>query len=122
MVEEDTFFQKIRDIIKNIPAGKVATYGQIAAYAGNPTGARQVVWVLRSSSQKENLPWHRVVNRKGRISLKPGQGYEVQKALLGEEGVTFDSTDTIDFNQYLWRPHEKSDSKSNSNSRLDKWL
>ncbi len=117
MMEDDTFFQRIKDIIKNIPEGKVATYGQIAAYAGDPRGARQVVWVLRSSSQKDNLPWHRVINRKGRISLRPGQGYEDQKALLEEEGVTFDSTDTIDFDQYLWHPHETQ--KSNS---LDRWL
>ena len=114
-VEDDTYFQKIKDIIKSIPEGKVATYGQIAAYAGNPRGTRQVVWVLHSFSQKDNLPWHRVINKKGRISLKPGQGYEDQKALLEKEGVLFDRTDTIDFDQYLWRPHQKHDS-------LDKWL
>ncbi|MGD2250863.1 MAG: MGMT family protein [Candidatus Methanofastidiosia archaeon] len=117
MVEDDTFFREIKEIIKKIPEGKVATYSQIAQYAGDPGGARQVVWVLRSSSQKDNLPWHRVVNKKGRISLKPGQGYETQKSLLKKEGVIFDSADRINFDQYLWRPYEKE--KSNS---LDRWL
>lgn len=97
------FYQSVKEIIKAIPPGKVATYGQIATYAGNPRGARQVAWVLHSSSRKEQLPWHRVVNGKGRISLT-GSGYEMQKALLEKEGITFDSDDTIDFDLYLWRP------------------
>ncbi len=101
--DNTSFFQKAKAIIKMIPSGKVATYGQIAAYAGDPRGARQVAWVLNSSSQKDELPWHRVINSKGKISLKPNYGYEIQKALLEKEGVTFDSEDTIDFDQYLWR-------------------
>jgi methylated-DNA-protein-cysteine methyltransferase-like protein len=99
-----TFHQRVIEIIKKIPEGKVATYGQIAAYAGSPQAARQVVRILHSSSRKENLPWHRVVNSEGRISLKPNQGYEIQKALLKKEGIRFDLQDTIDFNRYLWSP------------------
>ncbi|MDP8228564.1 MAG: MGMT family protein, partial [Candidatus Electryoneaceae bacterium] len=74
----DTFYQSVKAIIKRIPTGKVATYGQIAAYAGNPQAARQVVRVLHTSARKDNLPWYRVVNRLGRISLKKGSGYEEQ--------------------------------------------
>ena len=99
-----SFHQRVVAIIKKIPKGKVATYGQIAALAGSPRAVRQVVRILHSSSQKEQLPWHRVVNRQGRISLKPGSGYEIQKALLKEEGVTFGSSDDIDFERYLWSP------------------
>ena len=80
----------------------MATYGQIAAYAGNHRGARQVVWILNSFSRKEKLPWHRVINGKGQISLKPNCGYEIQKALLQKEGVEFDEDDFIDFERYLW--------------------
>ncbi|MGD2247755.1 MAG: MGMT family protein [Candidatus Methanofastidiosia archaeon] len=98
---EQSFTQRIIYIIKNIPPGKVATYGQIADMAGNPRGARQVAWVLHSSSQKYDLPWHRVVNSKGKISLK-GEGYTMQKQLLQKEGVIFGENDTIDFEQYLW--------------------
>ena len=99
-----SFSQRVKDIVKKIPRGKVATYGQIAAYAGNPRAARQVVWILHSSSRKDRLPWHRVINRKGRISLKPNYGYEIQKELLWKEGIKFDKNDTIDFDRYLWSP------------------
>ena len=87
------FHQRVVAIIKKIPKGKVATYGQIAALAGNPRAARQVVRILHSSSQKEQLPWHRVVNRQGQISLRSGSGYETQKELLKEEGIAFGISD-----------------------------
>lgn len=101
---ETSFSQRVKEIMKKIPPGKVATYGQIAAYAGNPHATRQVVWILHSSSQKDNLPWHRIINSKGRISLKPNYGYETQKELLEKEGITFDKDDNIDFGRYLWHP------------------
>jgi len=96
------FQEKVKDIIRNIPEGKVATYGLIAAMAGNPRAARQVVRILHTSSAKDNLPWHRVINSKGGISLKPGHGYEIQKGLLEREGIAFDADDIIDFDRYLW--------------------
>jgi methylated-DNA-protein-cysteine methyltransferase-like protein len=99
-----TLTQRIKDIIKKIPRGKVATYGQIATVAGNPRAARLVIWVLNSSSQKDKLPWHRVINGKGKISLKPGHGYEIQKAMLLKEGVKFNEKDAIDFSRFLWIP------------------
>jgi len=102
--EGSSFTERVKDIIKKIPRGKVATYGQIAAYAGNPRGARQVVRILHSSSGKDKLPWHRVVNRQGRIGLKPSHGYEIQRELLRKEGIRFDKNDTIDFDLYLWSP------------------
>jgi len=98
-----TFSGEVVDIIKNIPRGKVATYGQIAELAGNRFASRQVVRVLNTSSRSEKLPWHRVVNSSGKISLKPGHGYEEQKVLLVEEGVSFDKDDRIDFKTYLWK-------------------
>ena len=102
--EAFSFTQEVKDVTKKIPRGKVATYGQIAAYAGNPRGARQVVRILHSSSRKDKLPWHRVVNSKGKIALKPNYGFEIQKGLLRKEGVKFDDNDTIDFDRYLWSP------------------
>lgn len=94
--------QRIKDIIKKIPRGKVATYGQIATMAGNPLAARQVVRILHSSSRKEKLPWHRVINSKGRISLQPGFGYEEQKSKLIKEGIKFDKSGRIDFALFMW--------------------
>jgi len=101
---EETFTDRVKSIIKKIPKGRVATYGQIAALAGNPRAARQVVRILHSSSRKDKLPWHRVINAKGGISLKPGQGYELQRSLLEKEGVAFGLSDIIDFDRFLWAP------------------
>ena len=98
------FSERIKLIIKSIPRGKVASYGQIAAFAGNPRAARQVVRILHSSTTKDGLPWHRVINGQGRISLKPGQGYELQKRLLKKEGIKFSLDGSIDLNEFQWRP------------------
>ena len=98
------FSQRVIEVIKSIPPGKVQTYGGIAAAAGNPRGARVVVWLLNSSSRKEDLPWHRVINSKGKISLKPGYGLELQKQLLESEGIIFKTEDGIDLSTYLWNP------------------
>lgn len=97
------FSQRIIETIKQIPEGSVATYGQIAALAGNGRAARTVSWILNSSSEKHDLPWHRVVNSKGFISLK-GEGYEMQKQLLRQEGVKFGKNDRINLKKYLWNP------------------
>jgi methylated-DNA-protein-cysteine methyltransferase-like protein len=98
------FTSKVIRLIKSIPKGKVATYGQIACLAGFNISVRRVVWILHSCSEKEGLPWHRVVNRRGTISLKPGAGYEKQKEMLKKEGIVFDERDRIDLERYLWEP------------------
>ena len=96
------FTKKVKSIIKKIPSGKVATYGQIAQLAGNHRAARQVAWILHSSSHKDNLPWHRVINSKGMISLPPNKGGELQKHLLEIEGITFQSQNSINLKKFLW--------------------
>ncbi len=101
---DKNFTSTVKSLIKNIPTGKVCTYGIIAAVAGNPRAARQVARILHSCSKKEGLPWHRVVNREGKISLKPHQGYELQKQLLDFEGVIFNSEEKICFDTFLWMP------------------
>jgi len=98
------FAQRVIDAVLRVPAGSVATYGQIAFLAGNPRGVRGVVWILHSSSNQRGLPWHRIVNRNGKISLRPGDGYEEQKLLLLSEGIVFDPDDRIDLARFLWRP------------------
>lgn len=80
------FTEQVLEIIKSIPYGTVMTYGQIAAYAGNPRGARQVSRILSGMSLKHNLPWHRVINSKGGISLNGEAGF-VQCELLSAEGI-----------------------------------
>jgi len=96
------FTLKVKTLIRKIPAGKVASYGLIAALAGNPRAARQVAWILHASSPADKLPWHRVINRMGKISLKPFEGYEIQKQRLEQEGVVFDEHDAIDLDRFLW--------------------
>ncbi len=95
-------------LIKRIPRGRVATYGQIAALAGNPQGARQVVRLLYSLSDKEGLPWHRVINSNGQISLPSGRGFEQQRAMLADEGVQLDRNDRIDLRRFQWKPRSVS--------------
>ena len=80
-------FEKIRAVIRKIPRGKVATYGQIAEAAGFPGCARQVVWALRDS-EKHGVPWHRVLAAGGHIRL-PGEAGLEQRLRLRGEGVAF---------------------------------
>ncbi len=79
---------RIIAVLKALKTGTVSSYGAVAAAAGVPNGARTVARVLHSMSRTENLPWHRVVRSDGRIALPRGGGFELQKALLEEEGVT----------------------------------
>jgi methylated-DNA-protein-cysteine methyltransferase-like protein len=96
-------------VIRSIPRGKVATYGQVAGVAGSPLAARQVVRVLHALSRKESLPWHRVINSGGTISLSRGAGFEAQKTLLEAEGVRVSEKGRVDLKKYLWKPRLKID-------------
>jgi methylated-DNA-protein-cysteine methyltransferase-like protein len=98
------FSERVKRLIAAIPAGRVATYGQIAACAGNHRAARQVAWLLHSSSKKENLPWHRVINSRGTISLPVGGGFEEQRMLLEAEGVQVDRGGRVKLGEFLWNP------------------
>lgn len=101
------FTTLVKRALKRIPKGKVATYGQIAELAGSPRGARQVVRILHSSSERDNLPWHRVINSQGHIALKRGQGFELQQALLESEDVFVEASGHIDLKRYQWRPRAR---------------
>lgn len=98
------FTEKVIQIIKSIPEGKVMTYGQIAAVAGNRRGARQVVRILHSMSGKYELPWYRVVNAKGEIALKDEEARFEQMTLLFQEGIEIDNRDRIDLDVYRYHP------------------
>jgi methylated-DNA-protein-cysteine methyltransferase-like protein len=100
----DQLHNRIVRTLKRIPRGRVATYGQIATLAGNPRAARQVVRALHTSSSKESLPWFRVINSRGLISLPHGAGFEEQRARLEAEGVVCDPDGRVDLSVYQWRP------------------
>ncbi|MFX1417698.1 MAG: MGMT family protein [Promethearchaeota archaeon] len=97
------FTQRIIQIIQSIPKGKVLTYGFVAKLAGNPRAARQVSWILHSSTKKYNLPWHRVISSKGIISMKSVDDCEYQKLLLEHEGIKVEDGFKIDLKEYLWK-------------------
>ena len=95
------FTAEIIKVILSVPEGKVITYGKAAALAGNPKGARQVARILHSMTGKYNLPWHRVINSKGKISLREGEGMEEQIHLLLQEGVEVSADGVIDLKKHL---------------------
>jgi methylated-DNA-protein-cysteine methyltransferase related protein len=95
-------------VVKKIPRGRVATYGQIAALAGMPRAARQVGYALRATPDNVKIPWHRVVNAQGRVSMRlkdwQSGGDDLQKILLEAEGVEFDETGKMNLKRYRWEP------------------
>jgi len=98
------FTRKVKDAIRSVPKGRVATYGQIAALAGNERAARQVAWILHSSSPKDRLPWHRVINARGGISLKRGAGFEEQMRRLKAESVGLSRNGYVNLARHVWQP------------------
>jgi len=94
----NSFFENVYHVVTMIRPGRVATYGQIATYLGNPRAARTVGWALRALPEGSSVPWHRVINSQGRISTST----TLQRVLLEEEGVKFDERGCIDLNRYLW--------------------
>ena len=97
-------YQQIYQLVKTIPLGKVATYGQIAATLGKPQGARLIGWAL--SVCPKDIPWHRVVNRKGMISITNRTISKLEQAnLLKQEGITVTEKNGnfwVDLDKYLW--------------------
>jgi len=99
----DSFFEMVYKIVRCIPPGKVATYGQIARLAGKPRGARTVGWALHSMPDGSDVPWQRVVNARGVITLDArGPGGAIQRVLLEAEGIAFDEEGRIDLGAFGW--------------------
>lgn len=101
-----SFTNKVIATVKKIPFGKVASYGQVALYAGVPRGARQVGWILHATETKPSIqiPWWRVINNSGRISIKGSYSYtpDLQRKLLLAEGIEVAKNFDIDIEKYRW--------------------
>ena len=94
-------FENIYEVVKSIPKGKVATYGQVALLAGNPRWARVVGYALHVNPEPGIIPCHRVVNREGKVAPSFAFGGEgVQRQLLESEGIVFESDGRIDLGKY----------------------
>lgn len=98
-------YSRFYDVIQQIPEGKVATYGQVASLAGFPGYARQVGYALHATPADMDLPWHRVINAKGMISIKSDGPFDnVQRQMLEDEGIIFDTNNRIPLKIYQWAP------------------
>jgi methylated-DNA-protein-cysteine methyltransferase-like protein len=97
-------------VVRRIPRGRVATYGQVARLASQPGHARLVGYALAALDDRSRLPWHRVVNAAGRISPRRDKGPEsvIQRLRLEREGVVFDSRGAIRLALFRWRPRRTS--------------
>ena len=97
-------YERIYAIVRRIPAGKVATYGQIARLAGLAGHARQVGYALHAQVDEADVPWHRVINAKGEISKRANPDDEkIQREFLEDEGVEFDEYARVSLSRYQWR-------------------
>ena len=94
------FTAEVVRILKEIPPGRVVTYGQVARLAGSPRAARQVVRILHTMSEKHQLPWHRVVNAKGEIAVPDDESRAIQRMLLESEDVEFLSDGRVDLSVF----------------------
>jgi methylated-DNA-protein-cysteine methyltransferase related protein len=94
-------FKHIIAVVRRVPRGRVASYGQIARLAGPRCHARLVGYALAALPEGSRVPWQRIVNRAGRVSL-PGPSGDLQRQLLEAEGVRFDSQDRIDLARHGW--------------------
>lgn len=105
IMQNDNFFNKVYDVVRKIPKGNVATYGQIAALCGNKMAARIVGCALHVNPEPFVIPCHRVVNRFGGLARAFAfGGLNVQKELLLRENIDFIDEYTVDFSKYLWNP------------------
>jgi methylated-DNA-protein-cysteine methyltransferase-like protein len=103
------FRRAVYALVRKIPKGKLATYGQLAALLGRPRHARHVGTALAATPDNVRIPWHRVVNAQGRISLRLKNwntgSDDLQRIRLEDEGVVFSADGKIDLKRFAWQPN-----------------
>jgi len=105
MKSPESFYDKVIEVVKQIPYGKVTTYGLIAEYLGSKRSARMVGWVLNKQKGNLEIPAHRVVNRKGLLTGKMHfDGINLMQELLENEGIIIKNNQIVDLEKYLWKP------------------
>src|SRR3989344_2217798 len=111
MKTEKNFYKKVYDVVKKIPRGKVSTYQQVAIMVSTPRAAQAVGWALRALPMGHDIPWQRVINSRGMISIQNLRAPKsLQVKLLREENIEVKEIDGnyfVDLGKYLWRPYRK---------------
>ena len=103
ILKDAPLYERIYAVARQIPAAKVSTYSQIAAIVGRGCSAREVGYAMAAlRADDRSVPWQRVVNSQGEISLRPDQGGAAQRQLLEAEGIEFDAKGRIDFDRFGW--------------------
>lgn len=103
--KNDNFFERVYEIVRQIPEGKVTSYGAIAKVLGTARSARMVGWAMNASHNREDVPAHRVVNRKGLLSGKHHfEGTNLMQQLLENEGIQVVDNQIVDFEKVFWLP------------------
>ena len=105
MSNNDTFFERVYAIARQIPAGRVTSYGAIAKALGTARSARMVGWAMNASHLMEDIPAHRVVNRNGVLTGKHHfDGTNLMQQLLESEGIVVKNNQIMDFEKVFWEP------------------
>ena len=104
------FFEKVYEVARQIPYGRVTSYGAIAKYLGTAGSARMVGWAMNGSHNKSDVPAHRVVNRIGLLTGKHHfDGTKLMQQLLENEGIEVKNHQVVDFEKYFWDPAKELD-------------
>ena len=104
--KEDNFFERVYDVVRQIPHGKVTSYGAIAKAIGSPQSSRMVGYAMNASHTMDDVPAHRVVNRKGMLTGKHHfEGTNLMQQLLENEGIKVIENQIIDFEKHFWEPN-----------------
>ena len=107
MTNSNDFFEKVYEVTRQIPHGRVSTYGAIARYLGTARSARMVGWALNNSHHGKYVPAHRVVNRNGQLTGKRHFGTSTaMEQLLQNEGIEVVENQIVDFEKHFWDPYD----------------
>ena len=107
VTKELNFFERVYEVVRKVPHGRVCSYGLIARYLGSPQSARMVGWAMNASHIKEDVPAHRIVNRLGMLTGKQHfEGTSLMQQLLESEGIEIKEDQVVDFEKHVWNPAE----------------
>lgn len=104
----DNFFERVYEVVRLIPFGKVTSYGAIANVLGTARSARMVGWAMNAAHNRDDVPAHRVVNRKGLLTGKHHfDGSNLMQQLLESEGIVVENNQIVNFEEVFWEPQIK---------------